>query len=271
MTWGRCQVFASRLAQAIAVAVALILVGVAVALDPVVAREIALALAIIVIPGAVVSRSLFHGSALGWADIALLTLSFGIAILTLGGLLLNLLPGGLTFPAWVVYVVGVTVAGIAVLGIQRRARTAEIVRQRLMAHAVPARPRSRIRSKDVVLIAVALGVGSLALGIAGVAAVTEPTPAFSELWLVPNADGSRNVEVGVRSSEHATRRNVVELRSGPTLVGRWDFRLDPGATWRMSVPIASPPTFDRPLEARLILPGISDPYRSVVLRDQSPG
>jgi uncharacterized membrane protein len=271
MTWGPCQVFASRLAQAIAVAVAVTLVGLAVALDPVVAGGIALAVAIIVIPGAIASRAVFHRPGLGLTDLAILTLTFGIAILTLGGLLLNLAPSGLTLPAWAVYVAAVTVAGLAVLDIRRRARTAEIARQRLMAHVVPAAPRFRIRSKDVVLIAVALGVGTLALGIARVAAVTEPTPAFSELWLVPNANGSSNVQVGVRSSEHASTRNVVELRSGPTLVGRWDFRLDPGATWRMSVPIASPPTFDRPLEARLILPGISDPYRSVILRDQSPG
>jgi uncharacterized membrane protein len=264
-------VFASWRARVIAAAVAVTVVGVAIALDPLVAARVALAAAIIVIPGAVASRAVFHRSGLGLTDLAILTLSFGIAILTLGGLLLNLLPGGLALPAWVVYVAAVTVAGLAVLGIRRRARTAEIARQRLMAHVVPAAPRFRIRSKDVVLIAVALGVGTLALGIARVAAVTEPTPAFSELWLVPNAALPSKVEIGVRSSEHATTRNVVELRSGPTLVGRWDFRLDPGATWQMSVPITSPPTFDRPLEARLILPGISDPYRSVVLRDQSPG
>ena len=263
--------FASRRARAVAVIVAVAAIGAAIAVDPVASGQLALAVAIIAIPGVVISKSLFHESALGFADLGLLTLSFGIAILTLGGLLLNLLPGGLTLPAWVVYVVGVTVTGVAVLAVRRRARTAEIARQRLMAHAVPARPRIRIRTKDVVLIAVALGVGSLALGIARVAAVTEPTPAFSELWLVPNPDAPSNVEIGVRSSEDAATRNVVELRSGPTLVGRWDFRLDPGATWRMSVPIANPPTFDRPLEARLILPGISDPYRSVVLRDQSPG
>jgi hypothetical protein len=248
---------------------ALVVLGSAFALDAELASGLVLALATILIPGAVVSRAVFQGSRPGIAEQALLTSGFGIATLTLGGLILNLLPGGLTIQAWLSYLLVVTGTGLAFLGIKRRSGHGWTVRRPLMAHSVASVPRDRIRGKDVVLIGIALGVSTLALAIAGFAAATEPTAPFTELWLVPDASVPSTVQIGVRSSEQVSRDYSVELHSGPTILDRWDVTLDPGATWRMSVPVTGPPTFDKPLEARLILKGTSVPYRSVILRDQS--
>ncbi len=251
-------------------AVVVALIGGAAAVDAVLATRLASAIAAIVIPGAVVSTAVFSGSAPGLADKALLAVSFGLAILTLGGLALNLLPGGLTIGGWLAYLGIVTITGLAFPRIRRGDRNDRPRGSLAMAHAVASVPQGRVRTKDVVLIGIALGIATLALGIARVAAVTEPTPPFTELWLLPDAHPPTKVEIGVQSAEHETMVYSVELRSGPTLLQRWDVTLDPGESWRMSVPVTTPPTLARPLEARLTLPGSSVPYRSVTLRDQSP-
>lgn len=258
-----------RLGRVVILVVVVALIGAAVALDAVLATRLALAIAVIVIPGAVVSRAVFFGSAPGSAEMALLVVSFGLAILTLGGLALNLLPGGLTIGGWLAYLAIVTTAGLAYVRIRRPDVNDRSRVPLAMAHAVAAVPQGRVRTKDVVLIGIALGIATLALGIARVAALTEPTPPFTQLWLLPDAYPPSIVEIGVRSAEQEAMTYAVELRSGPTVLQRWDVTLDPGGSWRMSVPVITPPTLARPLEARLILPGTSVPYRSVTLRDQT--
>lgn len=170
------------------------------------------------------------------AERVLLSLALSIALVVLGGLVLNVLPAGMTRNAWRLWLALVTV-GLAVYAIVKRTRGMSG-----RASAVPRLPApdsvSMLSLRDFGMFAAAAIVLGLALGLGGVGATERPRAPFTQFWAVPRADGS-TVEVGIRNDEdRAISYHIYALSGDIILSDEGNIRLPPGETWQAQLPVA---------------------------------
>jgi hypothetical protein len=106
---------------------------------------------------------------------------------------------------------------------------------------------------------------SVAAGVAAIGGADVPREGFSQLWMLP-LDGGE-VRVGMRSDEFAATDYTVRLVADSTTVLRSEqIRLEPGAQWETTVPLATP-TPTSQIEALLYrADDPQQPYRRVLLR-----
>lgn len=183
---------------------------------------------------------------LGWERL-IWAVALSLACTALGGLLLNLLPGGLNRANWALLLTGITLEAAVIASARGDARYA------------PRRPRSTGPHRQLVLLVTAALIASGAVAVARTGAAQTPHPAFTQLWLVPRAGGT--ADLGVRSDESGPRRYRLVLNRPHASPRAWSFLLPPGQTWRRTVQV---PT-GRHLHAALYLAGTDRPYRHVDL------
>jgi len=196
---------------------------------------------------------------------ALFSVALSLAVLAVGALPLNYLPGGIRAGWWALALVLVVFAGC---GVAARRRPAPPRRSRPAARPLP-RPGA----------AVVLGF-TLAFLCAGVAVAASfvPLPAdkaigYTELWALPGEEGKADVEIGISSEEQDTRGYELRVAlPGRRQVFHRRFSLDPGERWLLPLSLDEPVGEGRVLRAVLFrddLPRV--PYRRVVLRGPPGG
>jgi hypothetical protein len=141
-----------------------------------------------------------------------------LAVTVLAGLLLNLLPGGLTRTSWTISLTAVT----------------------LLACAWPS-PQDQNEPLVMPVMRIAAGYAVAALAIAGTAtglavasAGWQHSPGFAQLWLVP-ARNTPDASLGVRSGYSDAETFHLVVRSGLDAVLSWDFTLGSGQTWQRTI------------------------------------
>ena len=195
-------------------------------------RVLAGMLLVLVLPGYALTafiqpaRSPRRFSPVLWRGMCSVGLSMAVA--ALGGLVLNLIPAGLTRVSWTILLAAVTLLALAA--------------------AVWLRPDSR-RSTDSrrakhswhswrqtwAVAGYSLGALALAGAATGLAVVSggwQHSPSFAQLWLVP---GSAKATLGVRSGYPDAREFRLVLKNGTRQAGTWDFTLTAGQTWQRTV------------------------------------
>lgn len=214
-------------------------------------------------PGYAIVAAAFARRQLDWPRLLILSLALSLAVLALGGLVLNYLGG----------IHGITWAILLLLIVAGCCRGAALRRDR-----PPERLRLRLRLPNPGWPKLGLALGGLAAVVAALVLASATLPAksavgYTELWIVPEleSEGSEAL-VGVKSEEQQTTEYDLGVRIGKQLVKR-SFVLKPGEETSVRVgPPFVPAGFTVPVVATLLLD--SDPsyvYRRVESTLTTPG
>jgi uncharacterized membrane protein len=218
---------------------------------------------VLVFPGYALAAALFSRGSLAASERILFSFGGSLAVAVLGGLLLNLTPGGLNAGAWTSLLVAVTLAASAIAIIRRVRATEEAPVEKVR------RPRI-ISPLQGVAFALALLVMGGAVAVARVGDERQPEPAFTQLWLLPaTQQGPNTVKIGLQNMEQVSELYHVQLKQGSTVVGDWQqIAVQPGQKWETSLTLPKN-LGDTIVEAdlyRMDLPGGQTPYRHVTLQ-----
>jgi uncharacterized membrane protein len=175
------------------------------------------------LPGYAVAATIFARGRIPMRHLLVLSVGLSLAILALGALPLNYLPGGVRAGWWALLLVIVVFAA---------ARSAAIRRPSRRAAPRPSSPwKPRLNPAKTTLFA----AGGLAIAAAIVLAFT-PVSAknargYTQMWIQPLAGEKSGVEIGVGSGEQedASYRLWVKFGDGEAPQGRY-FKLAPGET-----------------------------------------
>ena len=197
-----------------------------------------------------------------------LGLSMGLSVL--GAFALNLAPSGITPVSWMLFLGGSTLFFAAIAGARRPAphrgygMTGLVVATARLTDRF--RRRVRLRPGQRVLFGGAALLVVLAMGVARVSAEREPSPGFTQLYLVPQAFGPAAVAtwaiLGVHSYELDDQQFELVLHRDGVPVDRWSFRLTPDdvSDRRVDLPTG------HVIEADLYRAGDQTVYRHVSVR-----
>jgi Protein of unknown function (DUF1616) len=230
--------------------------------DWVLALRVAVGLVLVlVLPGAALTAALFPPRSLGWARRILFSLGLSLAVIALGGLLLNLTPFGLQGLTWLAFIGGVTLGAAASVLWKGRGHLSHLTFQ-------PTVLMGRVSAREAALFGVASLVILLAVGVARMPAPEQGLQGYSTLYLVPANDGQPNdVALGVRSDEFAPTLYNLQLKLNGRVVQTWDgLALQPGESWDTVLKLPSGQAGTGRVEAslyRLDAPNVA--YRSVAL------
>jgi hypothetical protein len=209
-----------------------------------------LGLALLVMPGYLLSQLLLSSRIVG-LERAVVATSLGLAVPVLGGLLLNEARVPLHRSSWLGLLAGVTLAADAVLFLRRHAgRVAPFT---LRPHWW------RIPPWHAAAFAAAVLVASGGLVLARIGAAIQPQPGFTQLWLSARNPNARTASLGVSNDEGSTTRYRLVLLRNDRLSTTWNLTLPDGTTWQQAVPFVG-----NVLAANLYrLPDLTHPYRYV--------
>ena len=207
---------------------------------------------VFLLPGLAVGQALLPART-GWPERLLLSIALSVAIAVVGAVALNWTPLQLDAGTWTGLLTIVTVVAAAVAW----ARSPR-----------PPGPRVR-RSWRPAAKAIALAV--LSLVMTGAALALARTPLHAEhiegataLWLVPSAEGSETIRIGVTSAELGPVAYRLKVKQSGRITLQRRFRLAPGERWQASVVVAT--TAARSLfQATLYRGAQKAPYRRVSL------
>lgn len=116
----------------------------------------------------------------------------------------------------------------------------------------------RVPPLQVGILALAVGIMILATAVAIAGAENEPTPGFTQLWMLPGSGDT--VRVGIHNYEHATMQYDLELVADGQTIAVWDsLELASDELWETEV--AAPGNY-----VELILYNSGERYRRVSLQ-----
>jgi uncharacterized membrane protein len=225
------------------------------------------------LPGLSLTAVLFFGRALSMVERAVLAPALSLAVLVLGGLVLNALRIRLTAQSWATLTASTTVvlagAGYARWWLTTRhggTPPVEVPRGGGAGHAQKASRATLVLKLASLAAIVILLAGASWLAITD--AVKQQTQdTFTELSIVPEHDsnptvGQRTVDIAVASHERGMTHYVMRVRGeqGPVL-NQYTISLYPLQTWKqkVEVPVAQKVT------AELFKGTDTTPYRTVFL------
>jgi uncharacterized membrane protein len=219
-----------------AAAVVCAVVAVVVPLEPI--RVLAVLPLALVFPGYAIFKASFGQRAPEWPFGYLLTFGLSLAVLALGSVLLQLLPGRFGEGSWAVLLALVTVAGCEVAALRRRSR-----RGRRRPKASPTIGGGRRLPRPTRLEAVLLAAALLAIAATSVLAATR-LPAgdaigYTRLWMLPSKPGAAapHMSIGVTSQEHAgTVYRLVVFVGNRRSIRRMDLKPGGKRIWRILGP-----------------------------------
>ena len=207
-------------------------------------------------PGYALVAALFPRQSLFVASRLLFALALSIALLGVGGLVLQVTRIGLFSEAWVILLGIVTLLGCLVALLRRAPSTTE-QRQPLDLNVA-----------HLLMIGAAAVLVLVAFNMAQEGARQQPRSGFTQLWMLPSEQGASQVTVGLRNEEGQalTYRLVIEV--GGQSVGEWQsVPLAPGEAWETSALIPLLPGANDTVEALLYRSDAPDAvYRSVILK-----
>ncbi len=154
----------------------------------------------------------------------LLTLGLSICVDIVGGLILNVLPGGLRVTSWTFWLAGITLLGCAI-GFFRR-----------FAHPLPEAARNirllpNIQGVLALLLAILISVVSID---ANLTSARQSQSGFTQLWAVPVSSNEAPfaMEVGIQSQEMETKEYNVYVESAGKRIAAWSgVEIDPEKSW----------------------------------------
>lgn len=155
-----------------------------------------------------------------------MSLGMSLAILAVGGLLLNFV-GGIYPGTWAALLV------LLVIGCCRAAA----LRRGQPAERRPLRPSLGLGTAGVLTLAAAAVIAAVAIVVAETPFPADEARGFSRLWMLP-AETRGEVRVGVASEEHHTFDYTLEFRvGGQQKANKIGFRLDPGEEREFTLPV----------------------------------
>jgi Protein of unknown function (DUF1616) len=218
---------------------------------------------VLFVPGYAISLALFRRNTITTAERLLFALGLSLSVVAAGGLIVNYTGWGLELNTWLVWIVGVSLAGSAIALLKRREPLVVVTRS---SFTWPAR-------RDLVLFGFA-GVSVLAaLALARMPAPAQGSVGYTALWMVPNQTAHPDaVELGVISSEFTTTRYDLQLKRNDQLIREWkDIVLRPGDRWTAN---ASLPSTSGSEKVEAFLYRASNPtqlYRYALVQSQAKG
>jgi Protein of unknown function (DUF1616) len=167
------------------------------------------------LPGYAIAAAAFAQNPAGRPKMALMGVGLSLALLPLGALVLNYVPGGIQAGSWALLLVLVVLAAC---------RAAAVRRPRAAAQS-PAPPRVRPSAATAAVLGLAALMVVAALVLAFITLPAKNAVGYTELWIQPSGAA---VRVGVRSDEQQRNdyRLVVRGSGGGPVVRR--FALEPG-------------------------------------------
>jgi uncharacterized membrane protein len=226
------------------------------------AAATAAGLLVLVLPGPVVAeavmrfRNMTSVERIGWWVAA------QFVTLIASGLVLAQF-SAVTRTGWLWTLAAVTcIAALAVV-VRSRGASSSLVGRRA-DRTTAARNRSRLLAA---VVAASTALVAAAVVVSVDSARSEPTPAFTELWLLP-ASHSDDVVIGIRSHENHAVTYRLDVAAGGRTVRTWNVTLQRGGEWERR---STAPSSEQ-VVARLYLSGSSAAYRTVSLAaGQRPG
>ncbi len=224
----------------ISVELAAALLGLLAAVFPAVRVTLAAAL-LLVLPGFALAAALFPRERLGWAERLLMALAGSMALLIVAALLLNITPWGLRTATWVMAVAGITLVAGTVALVRRRQAAPGVVE----VERPPALVRRRTTGLPWRLTLPQAAMFTLAAVLLGLSVFVARTPAsgaayagYTQLWMLPAAQGQPTVTLGVTSQEFTPTTYRLELLAGGKVVRSWPaLVIQPQATWQATVTV----------------------------------
>ena len=200
------------------------------------------------LPGYALTAAIFARRELGSAQRLVLSLGLSLALLALGGLLLNYMPGGIGAVSWTVLLL-LVVLGAALAAALRRPDAAG-------TGSAPLWPQLRLTAAGIGLLLGGLACTAAALAITFTVHSAKHADGYTALWLLPPTprDAAQGgARVGVDSEEQGPRAYRLQIRVGgrPAEIVR-RFSLEPGETRVLKL---RPPSRSRaaPVRAKLFL------------------
>jgi hypothetical protein len=221
----------------------------------------------LILPGYALTRAIFTGPHPDTqpSQPMRLALVFALSLSTLiiGSVGLDLAPGGLKRSSWAILLASVTALASTVSLVRRRSSSSAAQAPSAERAGVP---RPRLGSTILLLLAGAIAVAAFVASRA-------PLPArnaigYTQLWILPAADGRRAVDLGVECDQlHATAYRLV-VRHGRQSHS-WRFALRPGRNKELTVSVQGPRRGF--VTATLFRDGHAGAYRQVRLASDSGG
>jgi uncharacterized membrane protein len=210
------------------------------------------------LPGYALTAAIFARRPLDRPQLLLLSTGLSLAVLAIGAVVLNYVPGGVGPVSWSLLLTLVVLCGCRAAALRRPKR-----RDRADTW-----PRPRLGAAPA-----ALFIGALLSAVAALALTFTTTSAknadgYTEMWLLPPASAEAaggGARVGVTSQEQEETAYRLRIRvgdSGEELIRR--FSLEPGETWVLQLGAPSPGEGATPVVAALFVQGKpGDVYRRV--------
>ncbi|HUY75015.1 MAG TPA: DUF1616 domain-containing protein [Candidatus Dormibacteraeota bacterium] len=208
------------------------------------------------LPGYGIIAAAFGSHRLALPYLLMLSLGTSLAVLALGALLLNYLPGGIRTESWALLLTVVIVLTCY----------AASVRRPQPARQQGARHRPYPRRLDVVC-----GLVAIVAAIAALILASTPLPAggavgYTALWMLPHRFGAQDaVEVGIASAEHSPQAYTLEVQVQGRKPNRTiQLSLGPGDERVFELPVSpGRPAGRTAVVATLYQRGAAKPYRWV--------
>jgi uncharacterized membrane protein len=193
---------------------------------------------VFLIPGYMITETLFPGRALEPVQQLVFALALSIAVAIFGGFALNQFPEGLRILPWTIWL-GAFTTIFTLLAYVRR--------QRQPRQSEPRGPRNRPQGTGArvpfatfVLFGMAALVAVLSVLYSVVGAEQQPHPGFTSLWVVPATEAGNTcaVSIGVQSSELAPLTYRIVVTTNKDQSTPWQpFSLVPQQQWAQLEPI----------------------------------
>lgn len=197
---------------------------------------------VLFLPGYALSAAIFARGRIPLRHLLVLSIGLSLAVLALGALLLNYLPGGIRTGWWALLLVIVVFAA---------ARGAAIRRP---SHRAAPSPSWRPRLNPVQAVLFAGGALAIvaAIVLAFIPVGAKDALGYTQMWIQPLAGEKTGVEIGVGSGEQreATYRLWVKFGDGEAPQGRY-FKLAPGEIHHIRLLTEEPPAGAEQIRAAL--------------------
>jgi hypothetical protein len=228
-----------------------------------IARGVMLAMLALLAPGLAFTFALFPTGRLRLADRLVLAVGMSLATVLVVGAILGESSLRLNRTTLIVGLAAtVAVAGLVAIARTLRQRSRPSESTRSVAPPVTSR-RPRIGVIEVLVLSCAVGLVAVSVLAARVPLAAQGVTGHTLLWILPEADDSRKLQLGIESQEFSAVdfRLLIATETGAVL-HESAIDLNPKETWQATMTI---PTNVERVEARLFRPGTTSAYRSVYL------